>query len=59
MGDNGRRERAWPRREGECPSCRRWLVLLKTGKLPRHQCKDGYASGAVPSAIYPEEPRNQ
>ncbi len=56
MGDNGRRERGWPRREGWCPHCRRFL-LVNTGRtLPRHICKDGtWATNIEATIIYPDD----
>lgn len=52
MGDNGRRARAWPRIEGECAACRRWLVLRKDKRLPRHRCGHTFTSGQIPLSVY-------
>lgn len=55
-GDNGRRARAWPRIEGECPTCRRWLALRKDKKIPRHRCGEIFAGGTTPLSVYHPNP---
>lgn len=50
-----KKARAYPRREGRCPDCDRWLVVIKEDKLPRHLCKNGeWTKGKLPSQIYPD-----
>lgn len=52
MGDNGRRARAYPRIEGDCPFCKRFMVILKNGKLPRHRCDESFKHGMKPVLTY-------
>ncbi len=52
MGDNGRRQRAYPRIEGICPFCDRVFILHKNLKVPRHKCIIGYVSGAEAKYVY-------
>jgi hypothetical protein len=52
-GDNGKRARAYPRIEGRCETCNRWLVISYRMRIPRHLCKDGaYAGGQIPILTY-------
>ncbi len=52
-GDNGRRARAYPRAEGECEDCKRWVPIRTNSpnnergmpRLTRHKCMGGYMTG--------------
>jgi hypothetical protein len=61
VGDTYRRARAYPRAEGQCPLCKRWLNLRSDDRLPRHLCLDGYdpawrSAGTTPLQVYRPRP---
>lgn len=56
MGDNYRRALAYPRREGMCPECGRWLGIGAGNRIPRHQCCQGVMGGGhKPAQINPPD----
>ena len=61
MGDNYRRALAYPRHEGECPRCHRWLAIGPRGVTPRHRCfwdpwkETDWRHGDKPAAVSPTE----
>lgn len=57
VGDNYRRARAWPEREGHCPDCGRWARLatargVRPATTIRHKCRDGGMRAVVADDVY-------